>query len=138
VIYVIREVDTVYQRVSSAATQASTKLDSVIYSITEKMATLKSTIAQIQDIYDQSRGLSAQFDSSTDTLKKEIEEQAAQFHGFADQAGQIERLQIRIKSSKDRMDRLSDRLEGAREKVKRMESLEAKVQRSISCKFSIC
>jgi hypothetical protein len=129
-----QEIHTVFQRISDVSTEAGSKLDQVYYSILEKMTLLKSTISGLQEVYDQARGLNTQFDGNSKALKKDIDEQVDQFEGFKEQAGQVTQLEERIRKSRLTMDVLSERLEKAREKVKTLETQEAEVQKSISCK----
>jgi chromosome segregation ATPase len=132
-----REINDVYQRLTDVSTQSSVKLDEVYYSILEKMNILKATVAGLQETYDQARGLSGQFEGNAQSMQKDLQEQAETFEGFREQTRQVQALEDRLMRGREKMDSLSGRLETAKDRVRQLETQEAEVQKSISCKYLI-
>jgi chromosome segregation ATPase len=110
------------------------KLDVVYYSILERLSSLQSTIGGLQDLATQTKDLRETFDDDAKAIKKDIGKQVVAFGSFSKQKAKIEKLELRIRDGRTRTERLTERLEVARDRVQLLETQEAEVQASISCR----
>jgi chromosome segregation ATPase len=110
------------------------KLDDVYYSILERLSSLQNTIGGLQDLAAQTKDLRETFDDDAKTIEKDIGKQVVAFGGFSKQKSKIEELESRIRDGRTRTERLTERLEIARDRVQLLETQEAEVQASISCR----
>jgi chromosome segregation ATPase len=113
------------------------KLDDSYYSCLEKLAVLQSTISTLQELSTLTGHLHESFQADTSDLKSEMETQIGSFGGFHDQNERIDGLEMRVRSSKNKADELSGRLENARARVRTLEAREEEWQTTISRAFLI-
>jgi septal ring factor EnvC (AmiA/AmiB activator) len=109
------------------------QLDHIFYSVLERISILKSTVGNMQDLFDHSTQLRLNFDQDAHALETEIQEQIDGFEGFNKQKTRIQSLESRVKKGKNKSDELTERLQSARERVLALENQEAEVQATISC-----
>jgi chromosome segregation ATPase len=134
----------VYENIADISMESDHKLDDVYYSILERLSSLQNTIGGLRDLAAQTKGLRETFDDDAKVIEKDIGKQVVAFGGFSKQKSKIEELESRIRDGRTRTERLTERLEIARDRVQSLETQEAEVQANISCRcqdlhlFDIC
>lgn len=118
--------------------ESTRNLDSIYYTILERLSTLQSTIRSLQDLSDDTKELRSSFDADAEEVETSISEQIKSFGGFKKQRQYIDSMQTRIRQSKEKTDKLSERLDVARGKLMVLENQESEVQASINCKSERC
>jgi chromosome segregation ATPase len=108
------------------------ELDESYYSCLEKLSILQSTISTLQELSSLTRQLHEGFQDEAGNLKSEIETHIEGFGGFHDQNERIDGLEMRVRSSKQKADELSGRLEDARARVQTLEVREVEWQTAVS------
>ncbi|KAF2675455.1 hypothetical protein BT63DRAFT_38238 [Microthyrium microscopicum] len=131
------EIRSVYQDMSHTSMESTRKLDDIYYNILERLSGLQSTIGSLHELSGHTKDLRHNFDKEAAEVKKDITEQVDSFGGFETQRSQINELQSRIGGSKSTTDKLTKRLEAARNRIQVLENQEAEVQASITLKFRI-
>jgi chromosome segregation ATPase len=125
----------VYQNISDVSMESIHKLDDVYYSILERLSTLQHTIGGLQVLSMQTKDLKTTFDEEAKQIGEDVDKQIVTFGGFSKQKMRIEQLESRIHEGRARTERLTERLEVARDRVQNLENQEAEVQASISCMY---
>lgn len=95
----------------------SRKLDETYYSVLEKMSTLQSTMAALQDLAETSRDIHRGFEKDSREIENDITLQLTSFGQFKEQQGSIESLQTRILNGRGKIRSLSKRVDIVRERV---------------------
>ena len=106
------------------AYDSNARLDDLFYGILEKVASLRSTIAKLQELSAASKKLHEEFESDTAGFEADFKGQIAAFGDFSAQGKTMGELEERIQSGMKRAQALSDRLEAARERVELWEKRE--------------
>ncbi|KAL2271099.1 hypothetical protein VTJ83DRAFT_470 [Remersonia thermophila] len=99
-------------------TATTTKqLDETCYSFLDKLSSLQSTIAALQDLAQRSQQLTAAFQAEASELDADVRAQLDAFGDLADQQRRIEALQRRVRASREVMEGLSERVDVVRKRV---------------------
>jgi hypothetical protein len=93
------------------------RLDDTYYGILEKLGTLQSTIISIKELAGMSQETSQVFKADSQGLVAEIESQLDAFGKFDEQQKRIESLQSRIYAGREKVEKLSGRVDIVRERV---------------------
>lgn len=120
------------QALSDQSMKTTRQLDDVYYSILEKLSVLQSTISNLQDLSSMTKNLHTEFQSQTGTFEAEMREQIDAFGGFDNPKQRIGDLETRVKTSKEKADESSARLESARARVLALEAEEKEYQDMVS------
>lgn len=123
---------------SDLAHNSSERLDNLYYAILEKVASLRSTIAKLQELSAASKKLLGDFQGEAEGFEADLKGQIAAFGDFEMQGKTIGELEGRIQAGMTRAKSLSDRLEAARNKVELWEQRENEWQARTSCKLTLC
>ncbi|KAF2173232.1 hypothetical protein M409DRAFT_17178 [Zasmidium cellare ATCC 36951] len=115
--------------VEEAAMSSTRQLDDTYYSILEKASILRSTVASLSQLTDESRRLHASFTTDTSQLVSETKRNLNAFGNFAGQESTINTLVAHLKSSKDHTNALNARLEAARNRIEAYEKREKEKQK---------
>ena len=99
------------------------------------MANVQSTISTLQELSDLTKKLCHGFEEDAIEMQREVQDQLEGFGGFNTQKSRIESLEWRLKSSQETTATLTDRLDAAHERLRVLETQEAEVQATISCKL---
>ena len=111
------------------------RLDDLYYSLLEKLSGLRATISNLQELASLTARLHEQFREDTDDLTTDLRRQIEGFGGFKAQTVKIEAIDGRVRESRERADKLSERMERARKRVSALEVREKEWQDLISCEY---
>ncbi|TKA77169.1 hypothetical protein B0A55_04465 [Friedmanniomyces simplex] len=100
------------------------QLDDTYYAILEKAAILRSTVASLQALAEESRKMRGHFDEDAKKLEEDTLRTLDGFGGFDEQERTIDELVEKLKRSKSDTAKLNERLESARERVAAFERRE--------------
>ncbi|KAH9825698.1 hypothetical protein Tdes44962_MAKER00628 [Teratosphaeria destructans] len=100
------------------------QLDDTYYAILEKASILRSTIAGLQQLAEETRRMHTQFEEDTKSLEADTDGNIAAFGEFEEQEKTISGLVGRLKTSKTETQKLNERLEAARDRVEAFEKKE--------------
>ncbi|KAK4507187.1 hypothetical protein PRZ48_000922 [Zasmidium cellare] len=115
--------------VEEAAMSSTRQLDDTYYSILEKASILRSTVASLQQLAEESRRMHSSFNDDTNKLVSETKRNLASFGNFEGQEKTINNLVSNLKTSKDKTSALNDRLEAARNRIEAYEKREKEKQK---------
>jgi len=132
-----RELRTILQSLSELSMSTTRKLDDIYYSILEKVSILQSTVGSLQELSSLTRQLRHDFDDEAETLQDDMQEQINGFGGFNLQKSRIDSLESRIKGSREKADKLSERLQAAQERIHVLEVKEGEWQTTVNRRFTI-
>ena len=132
-----RELHKSLDSLSGLARESTQKLDSLYYSILEKVSTLRSGITRLQELSSATTSMQHDFQSNADRVETDFEGQIVTTQNFTSQQRQVEVLESRIKASVDKAARLSDRLEAARKRVDLWEERENEWQARTTLRLRI-
>ncbi|KAK6221303.1 hypothetical protein LQW54_001401 [Pestalotiopsis sp. IQ-011] len=93
------------------------RLDDAYYAVLEKLSTLQSTVASIKELAGMSRETVSAFATESKGLVGEIGSQLDSFGQFDEQQKHIEGLQARIQTGRQKVQKLSERVDIVRERV---------------------
>lgn len=113
------------QRLEERGMQSTRRLDETYYMLLEKAATLRQTVAAMQDLVRESQAARDRFQSQSADLQREAESGLSGFDDFADQEKTVQSFVDRLDGSKSRTQRLNDRLAVA---MKGVEAYERKLR----------
>ncbi|KAF2806758.1 uncharacterized protein BDZ99DRAFT_393358 [Mytilinidion resinicola] len=123
------------QTLSEYSLNSTRRTDDTYYSILEKIAVLRSTIGELQELSNLTKELHEDFQNDADELEEEIIGQMDGFHEFEPQEQQMDVLEERVKVGREKARSLNARLNDARNRVDMREKLEqeweAKINRMI-------
>lgn len=101
--------------------RSTRKLDDTYYDILEKASILRSTVASLQQLADESKRMHSSFQEETTKLERETTQNVRSFSNFDEQEKTINDLVSRLQDSRAKTDHLNDRLESARLRVEAYE-----------------
>ncbi|KAK0870833.1 hypothetical protein LTR87_013148 [Friedmanniomyces endolithicus] len=105
------------KQVEELGMSSTRQLDDTYYAILEKAAILRSTVASLQQLAEESRRMRAQFDGDAKKVEEDTTGTLAGFKKFDEQERAINELVEKLQQSKRDTAELNARLESARERV---------------------
>ena len=105
------------KQVEELGMNSTRQLDDTYYAILEKAAILRSTVASLQQLAEESRRMRAQFDGDAKKVEEDTTGTLAGFKKFDEQERAINELVEKLQQSKRDTAELNARLESARERV---------------------
>lgn len=99
------------------STLTTRRLDDTYYSVLEKLGALQGTVMAMKELAAMSQELNASFDDDAEELVKDVESQLDAFGNFDEQEKRIQMLQSRIHDGREKIQRLSERVDVVRERV---------------------
>ncbi|KAK3068710.1 hypothetical protein LTR53_013498 [Teratosphaeriaceae sp. CCFEE 6253] len=112
------------QQVEELGMSSTRQLDDTYYAILEKASMLRSTVAGLQKLAEESKRMRGQFDGDVKTLEQETTTTIEGFGNFEEQERTIDELVEKLKKSKRDTAELDARLEAARVRVDAFEKRE--------------
>ncbi|KAK5742527.1 hypothetical protein LTR17_003330 [Elasticomyces elasticus] len=112
------------KQVEELGMSSTRQLDDTYYAILEKASILRSTVASLQQLAEESKKMRGQFDEGTKKLEEDTTKTLAGFKNFDEQERTIEELVEKLKTSKSDTTKLNERLEFARKRVEAFEKRE--------------
>ena len=100
------------------------QLDDTYYGILEKASILRSTVASLQQLAEESKRMHKQFCEDAEGMKEETRQSIEGFDNFNEQEKAINELVGKLKVSKADTEKLNDRLEAARNRIEAYEKRE--------------
>lgn len=125
------------RKVDEVAMSSTRQLDDTYYSILEKASILRSTVASLQQLAEESRRMHSQFQEDTTKLCQDTRSNLDGFGNFDAQEKRINKLVNQLKGSKSKTDKLNDRLEAARNRVEALEKRELEKKNSRRKRWSV-
>ena len=119
------------------ASDSTRRVDMLFLGITEKVASLRSTIQELQALSTETARLQGEFERKIGDAAKEYAPQVDAFKGFEGQQEQVKTLRNRIKTSVERSEKLQERLRGSRDRIAMWEKREDEWQANTSMKLKI-
>ncbi|KAF1995894.1 hypothetical protein P154DRAFT_525996 [Amniculicola lignicola CBS 123094] len=105
------------QALSETSLKTSRQLDDTYYSILEKVSVLRQTIGNLQELSTLTQELHETFKGDAEELVEDAHGQLEGFSNFHTQQEQIESLEARIRTGREKANALTARLEEARKQV---------------------
>ncbi|KAF1840047.1 uncharacterized protein K460DRAFT_323918 [Cucurbitaria berberidis CBS 394.84] len=112
-----RDLRSALQSLSDQSLKTSRRLDDTYYSILEKLSVLRQTIGSLQELSGLTKELHDNFETDTKELIEHVEGQFEGFGDFKAQQEQVNGLEERIKSGREKAELLTTRLTKAKEHV---------------------
>lgn len=112
------------QNVEEVAMSSTRQLDDTYYTILDKASLLRSTVANLQQLAEESREMHATFQERTGKLEDDTRGLLQSFDNFNAQEKLIDDLVSQLKASKSQTAELNNRLEAARNRVEAYEKRE--------------
>ncbi|TKA22531.1 hypothetical protein B0A50_08072 [Salinomyces thailandicus] len=97
------------------------QLDDTYYAILEKASLLRSAVASLQQLAEESRRMHQQFKDDSEELENDTKENINHFNNFEEQEKTIDELVGKLEGSKQDTDKLNERLESARHRIEAYE-----------------
>lgn len=119
------------------ASTSTRRVDMLLLSIMEKVATLRSTIQKLQQLSTESTTKHREFQTEADQIAMHFARQVDTFKGFELRQQQVEFLRGRIQDSIEKSDKLQGRLKAARDRVALWEKREDEWQARTTMKLRI-
>jgi hypothetical protein len=110
--------------VEEVGMSSTRQLDDTYYAILEKASILRSTVASLQNLADESKRMHETFIEDTKKLEQDTKNNMQSFGDFQQQDKSINVLVARLEESRNRTNELNDRLESARLRVEAYEAQE--------------
>ena len=107
--------------VEEGGMNSTRQLDDTYYAILEKASVLRSTVASIQQLADESLRMQTCFKEDTSKLERETKQNLNSFGNFDGQEKMINSLVSQLQDSRSKTNALNDRLENARLRVEAYE-----------------
>lgn len=123
------ELRTSLKAVEEVAMKSTRQLDDVYYNILEKASILRSTVASLQQLAEESRRMHTQFHEEAAKLEQETKKNLEGFGNFDGQERAINDLVQQLKKSRDDTHKLNERLEVARNRIEAYEQRENERQK---------
>lgn len=114
--------------VEEAAMSSTRQLDDTYYSILERASILRSTVASLQQLAEESRRMHLSFNDDSNKLVEDTKRNLNSFGNFDGQEKTINNLVSQLKNSKEKTNKLNDRLEAARNRIEAYEKREREKQ----------
>jgi DNA repair exonuclease SbcCD ATPase subunit len=127
-----RELRASLQTLSEYSLTSTRRTDDTYYSILEKLAVLRSTIGELQELSSFTRELHEDFQNDADELEEEVNGQLDAFHNFEPQEQQVAVLEERVNAGREKARGLNRRLDDARKRVEVRERVEKEWEAKIS------
>ena len=112
------------QSVEEVGMSSTRQLDDTYYAILEKASILRSTVASIQQLADESRKMHSNFQVETGKIEKGTTNNLESYGNFEQQEKRINELVGHLQGSRQKTTKLNDRLESARLRVEAVEQQE--------------
>ncbi|KAF2498919.1 hypothetical protein BU16DRAFT_482081 [Lophium mytilinum] len=125
------------QTLSEYSLNSTRRTDDTYYSILEKIAVLRSTIGELQELSNLTKELHEDFQNDADELEEEIIGQMDGYHEFEPQEQQMDVLEERVKAGREKARALNARLDDARKRVDIRERLEQEWEVKINRRLRI-
>ncbi|KAI6819694.1 hypothetical protein KC332_g9805 [Hortaea werneckii] len=109
------------KEVEDMGMSSTRQLDDTYYAILEKASILRSTVASLQQLAEESRRMHQQFKDDSGALETDTRENFDHFNNFEEQEKTINELVTKLQSSKDETNKLNERLEKARTRIETYE-----------------
>ncbi|KAM3418580.1 hypothetical protein BST61_g4556 [Cercospora zeina] len=122
--------------VEDVAMNSTRQLDDTYYAILEKVSLLRNTVSGLQQLAEDSRSMHAKFKQDSDQLEQNTKTTFDSFAEFEPQQETINELVDQLKKSKQRTDRLNERLEAARHRMEAYEAREKQNRRTSRQRWS--
>jgi uncharacterized coiled-coil protein SlyX len=119
-----KELRTSLQNAEEVAMSRTRQLDDTYYTILDKASLLRSTVANLQQLAEESRQMDALFQERKGKLEEDTRGLVQSFDNFDAQEKTITELVEQLKASKTQTAQLNDRLEAARNRVEAYEQRE--------------
>lgn len=100
---------------------STTRLSDSYNSVSDKLATLKSTIVALKELAGLSHQMNSTFAAEAENLVADVNFQLDGFGQFEEQQARIEKLQARIHAGRDKVKVLSKRVDVVRERIENWE-----------------
>lgn len=110
--------------VEEVGMSSTRQLDGTYYAILEKASMLRSTVASLQQLADESRRMHSSFADDTKKLENNTEQSVQSFGQFKPQEKKINDLVSKLEDARGRTNQLNDQLESARLRVEAYEGRE--------------
>ncbi|KAI9722726.1 MAG: hypothetical protein M1812_001657 [Candelaria pacifica] len=121
---------------SNTSISTTRRLDELYYSILEKLTAMHTTISSLQDLSTLTSHLQHDFQTQSEELESEVQGQIEGFRSFERRQDEIEELEGRVKTGREKVERLSGRLERVRGRVEGWERRESEWQKKTSREYS--
>lgn len=112
------------KEVEEVGMSSTRQLDDTYYTILEKASILRSTVASLQQLADESRRMHAAFQEDTRKIEEDAKQNMQSFGNFDQQEKTISELVSKLEGSRERTEELNQRLESARLRVEAYEEHE--------------
>ena len=110
--------------VEQVGMSSTRQLDDTYYAILEKASILRSTVASIQHLADESRKMHSSFHDDTAKIERDTKQNLDSYGNFEQQEKRINELVSQLQGSRGRTNDLNVRLESARLRVETFEQQE--------------
>ena len=114
--------------VEEVGMSSTRQLDDTYYTILEKASILRSTVASLQQLADESRKMHSSFQEDTSKLERHTKENMKSFGNLQQQEKKINELVAKLQDSRNKTNEINDRLESARLRVEAFEERENEKQ----------
>lgn len=118
------ELEKTLSSLNELSTNTTRRLDETYYAVLEKLSSLQSTLASMQELATISRGLKDEFENESGEVVEELNKQVTALGNFDQQQAKIVELQSRISTGREKVKKLESRVEVVQEKVKKWETQE--------------
>lgn len=125
------------KNVEEVAMSSTRQLDDTYYTILEKASLLRSTVASLQSLAEESRAMHSSFQEQTSKLEEDTKDNLRGFDNFNAQEKAINDLVGQLKSSKEQRNKLDQRLEAARLRVEAYEMREKERKKNRRMQWSV-
>jgi len=112
----LRDLRKSLQDLRALSNATTSRLDNTYYTVLETFSTLQSSIASLKELSLLASQLDNDFNNESESIIKDIQEQVDGFEGFDAQQKNIEIMQYRIQSGREKVKKLADRVEVVRKK----------------------
>ena len=112
------------KEVEEVGMSSTRQLDDTYYGILEKASILRSTVASLQHLAEESKRMHKQFQEDAEGMEKESRHNIEGFGNFDEQEKAIDELVGKLKVSKADTEKLNERLEAARNRIEAYEKRE--------------
>jgi Sec-independent protein translocase protein TatA len=125
----LRDLRKSLQDLRALSNTTTSRLDNTYYTVLETFSTLQSSITSLKELSLLASQLDNDFNNESESITKEIQEQLDGFEGFDAQQKNIETMQYRIQSGREKVKKLADRVEVVRKKEEAWAKVEGQWQK---------